>query len=408
MFLLTTLAASLSLWPHTTLAQPTNTLNTPEAQVLIDRIQERGGFFDSRQSIRHEVSTDPSTIRGVFAEAPIAVGQLLLRVPWELCISPTEEKYQRTSAQCMCDTERNVREALLQGNASLHGPYAYIMHAKEMELPNLWSAEERALLLRLLGDELPPKPQRLTTHLDWWTAACNGDLNDQIAVHSILLVVTRGVEVHGFSPDPPARSIMAPIYDLYNHRNGAWLNTRVRAGAARNFEMYASKDIAAGEQLYNSYGSGSDELYVTYGFTEQYPQLWDFEVEVNDELTRSAQGIQFTLDESETSEDSENPGPSLAVRWEGQTSRTPPSLEVVAALEGLLDRLKSRRADEGIDSAERSDSPHFGLIKTYISAIETALESAITVGRAAHDDSSEEYTTDKSARQNGMRSSEEL
>jgi hypothetical protein len=387
MLLLATLAASFSILSRTTHAQPTDTLNTPEAQVLIDRVRERGGFMDPRQSIRHEVPTDPTTIRGVFAEAPIAEGELLLRVPWELCIAPTEEESQRTSSQCMCDTEKNVREALLQGNASMHGPYAHIMRAKEMELPNLWSAEERALLVRLLGDELPPKPQRLTTHLDWWTGACNGDLNDQLAVHSILLVVTRGVEVHGFSQDPPARSIMAPIYDLYNHRNGVWLNTRVRAGAARDFEMYASKDIAAGEQLYNSYGSGSDELFVTYGFTEQYPQQWAFDVDVNDD--GSTQRVQFTLDASENAKGQENLGAPLTVAWEGQSFQSVPSLDVVAALEALLGRLKSRRADEGIDAFAGNESPHFGLIKAYISAVQTALESAAMAGRIAHSETSE-------------------
>jgi len=385
MFLFATLAACLSLLPCATFAQPTDILNTPEAQVLIDWIQESGGFFDPRLSIRHEVPTDKTTLRGVFAGAPIADGDLLLRVPWELCIAPTTTESGSnctTTSQCLCYAEQNLREAIKRGNSSIHGPYVDLLLAKKIELPNVWSAEERALLLRLLGGELPPKQQRLTTHSNWWLSACHGDTSDQLALASLLLLVTRGVEVK----EGPVWTIMTPVFDFLNHRNGAWSNTYLGSRAMEDFELYASRDIERGEQLYFSYKHGSDELFVHYGFVEQYPQQWTFEVEDLSEKYSSFREVQFMLDEYDTAEGLKN-----LVHWDGEIAQSGPSLEVVVALEGLRDRLKSRRATEGIDNTGgRSDSPHFSLIRAYVSAVETALESAVKVGRAAHVELGEE------------------
>ena len=66
---------------------------------------------------------------------------------------------------------------------------------------------------------------------------------------------------------------MVPVYDMYNHRNGEYLNTEVEIRDDA-FVMLARQSVAAGEQLYNTYGSKSGEIFRDYGFVEDYPQEW--------------------------------------------------------------------------------------------------------------------------------------
>lgn len=61
-----------------------------------------------------------------------------------------------------------------------------------------------------------------------------------MANHAALLVVQRSDD-----------NVMVPGYDLYNHRNGAHKNTNVRLD--QNHVTTASRTIAKGEQIYNSY-----------------------------------------------------------------------------------------------------------------------------------------------------------
>ena len=46
-----------------------------------------------------------------------------------------------------------------------------------------------------------------------------------------------------------SRTIMSPHYDLYNHRNGQWHNILVVAELFQKFDVYARRDIAAGEKI---------------------------------------------------------------------------------------------------------------------------------------------------------------
>ena len=77
------------------------------------------------------------------------------------------------------------------------------------------------------------------------------------------------------------------VYDLYNHRNGKYCNTKVRNKEFRTHELWASRTIEAGEQIHNSYnlcaeclgryvGYGTAEIFRDYGFVERFPQRWHF------------------------------------------------------------------------------------------------------------------------------------
>jgi len=84
---------------------------------------------------------------------------------------------------------------------------------------------------------------------------------------------------------------MVPVLDMYNHRNGHWLNVESTTAhdLSKDITAFASRDIQAGEQLQNSYSECMDEdceygeikytyltqhIFKDYGFVELYPRRW--------------------------------------------------------------------------------------------------------------------------------------
>lgn len=81
---------------------------------------------------------------------------------------------------------------------------------------------------------------------------------------------------------------LAAVYDMYNHRNGEYLNTALTIYRDESHELRAAKNIKAGDQIHNSYnmcdecegraeGYGTPDIFRDYGFVENYPQRWMFE-----------------------------------------------------------------------------------------------------------------------------------
>jgi len=68
---------------------------------------------------------------------------------------------------------------------------------------------------------------------------------------------------------------LAPLYDLYNHRNGKYHNTLVKVEEGESISIIAGRDINAGEEIFNTYGEGTLELFRDYGFVEPHPRVWN-------------------------------------------------------------------------------------------------------------------------------------
>ena len=68
---------------------------------------------------------------------------------------------------------------------------------------------------------------------------------------------------------------LAPLYDLYNHRNGKYHNTLVKVEEGESISIIAGRDINAGEEIFNTYGEGTLELFRDYGFVEPLPRVWN-------------------------------------------------------------------------------------------------------------------------------------
>eukprot|EP00978_Attheya_sp_CCMP212_P042926 scaffold270884_cov39-Attheya_sp.AAC.1 len=161
-------------------------------------------------------------------------------------------------------------------------------------IPDTYSKAGQLLLKKVFGNNMANVMQNeIGRHLIWLSTGCGADIeNDPVFVQAGLLTVARSCS----DPFTEGGSLMAPYYDMYNHINGKRLNTFIQRIQER-FKVTASKDIKAGEQIYNSYGSGTVSHLTHYGFVEQLPQRWMFNIpEIEGE---SQHMIGFDLDEDE-------------------------------------------------------------------------------------------------------------
>ena len=112
--------------------------------------------------------------------------------------------------------------------------YLASLEAYDPALPDAWSSLANVA-------KLPPRDWR--RHSAWFDAKCRpagaADGADGRALHLVVGRAGAGQGVH----------FMAPLYALYNHRNGRHHNTRVHVDAGVEVKVVAHRDIAAGERI---------------------------------------------------------------------------------------------------------------------------------------------------------------
>lgn len=74
--------------------------------------------------------------------------------------------------------------------------------------------------------------------------------------------------------------VLIPYYELYNHRNGDWLNTK--------FNSYNQCSICGGRNV--SFNFGTTLILNDYGFVESYPQRWILYGEIRFDLDEKKDG----------------------------------------------------------------------------------------------------------------------
>ena len=242
------------------------------------------GYFNPKQELRKDGENE--NMIGIFAKERIEKGELLLQVPFDLMI---KSDYPNEEGQMCCGTVKAVAREMKLGSKSIVAPYAnYLNEESKGQLPSAWSQAGKDLLYEIVGKSdgndprdtdnniFPVEPVEWLT-LDWWTY-CKGDKEDEISNQAAMLVVQRSDD-----------SIMVPGYDLYNHRNGKYHNTEITYQKGKAHTTRASKTIQKGEQIYNSYNRctecggradayGTAEILRDYGFVEDFPQHWHYEM----------------------------------------------------------------------------------------------------------------------------------
>ena len=214
---------------------------------VVAAIRAAGGYVDHRQQI---VELAPG-YRGVVARRAIDAGAVLARIPWSGLLA----------AEGTCPLALALAAKLRAKDAADPlAAYLASLETYDPALPDAWSSLDNVA-------KLPPRDWR--RHSAWFDAKCRPgggeDGADDRALHLVVGRAGAGQGVH----------FMAPLYDLYNHRNGRHHNTRVHVDAGVEVKVVAHRAIAAGEELYNSYGRSAPDMFRDYGFVEADPQTWD-------------------------------------------------------------------------------------------------------------------------------------
>jgi hypothetical protein len=269
-----------------------------------------------------------------------------------------------------CRAIYNLANELELGDESERAPYVrYLLAQSRGTMPGEWSgAGTRFLATDVLGDgDLPPYENSWRTKFDEvWSGGCSGtDPSSDPRAHAL----ERAAYWLASSRDED--TLMVPVYDMANHSNDpALLNTLSRkpekAGDA--FLLWASRDIAEGEQVYNSYNrcnacsdardgdcetysrARTPDLFANFGFVEDYPQNWEFDSHNDDgsDDDDSSDDDDDDDDDDDTEFDfclvRDAETGKLAARWGGREDDKPDALDV-RWLRGQLGRLRAL-ADE--------------------------------------------------------------
>ncbi|EED89622.1 predicted protein [Thalassiosira pseudonana CCMP1335] len=233
---------------------------------LLTWFTSHGGYVDPRITIGY----DENHIRGMMTTKEIPAETLLIHTPKTLVLS---DDVAPADDQC-ADIEAVIHE-LKVGTQSKWHTYFEFDDSTGSRVPSQWDPEGRAVK-ELEG--LPPYGET-HRHINWYKGSCRGgkELNE-IEWKAFMMFLTRAADLG-----------LVPIYDLMNHHNGK-INTKLERDSEGGLRVIALTDISANSPIYNTYARSGWESTVdtfnTYGFVEDYPQLW---VWTDDKLVQMTQ-----------------------------------------------------------------------------------------------------------------------
>ncbi|KAG7355308.1 spermine/spermidine synthase domain containing protein [Nitzschia inconspicua] len=267
------------------------------ARAILEWIQsDEEAFVHDKQIVRRSIDGDINSPIGIFASDEIEKGSLLVRIPWKFII---QSDNPNDTGQLPCGTVHALMRELNLGNESQFAPYVdYLLHEPDDHtIPSRYSENGQRLMLQIVdtnyvSGETRIPPEEPTSWLrDDWIGFCKADPNDTVGIKAATAVLQRSDD-----------AILIPGYDLYNHRNGKWTNTKSVAVQERYYQVIATRNIHKDEELFNTYNFchdcggrkneyGTPELYRDYGFIEKMPQRWHVDVDKT---------YQWDIDQNET------------------------------------------------------------------------------------------------------------
>jgi hypothetical protein len=227
-----------------------------------------GGFYNPKQEFRQDEKTG---IAGVFAKERIEKNEVLVTVPWDRTLK-SDGPEEEVQMMC-CGTVAALAREMRLGDESKFAPYVnYLNSQDDDQLPSAWTPAGQELLRTIVGGEVEEPEIPPAEPTEWLSFDCDGKSLDALSAKAAVLVVQRSEDF-----------IMIPAYDMYNHRNGKWFNTRTDTEDDVNHVTKAKRVIEAGEQIHVSYNQceecgGRDVGYGTggeyqYNFLERMPGM---------------------------------------------------------------------------------------------------------------------------------------
>jgi len=357
-------------------AEDLDALQDRLSQELVDWIRStEGGYINEKVQLRRSGDNDDGP-RGIFTNDVIEADEIICTIPWDIIVKPQQpedddeedDEEDDYGEDDTCSTMQALYDDMKEERTP-HGRYLKSMPRNF--LPAWWSEAGRELLQKLLGKRLPPQGVRdhhWTKNYAGEAEDCDGDMHDELWSHAVAMVSGRADD-----------DLLVPFYDMINHRNGEYMNTRHSIAEGRFYQLVAHRRIEAGEQLYNSYNQctvcggrhdefGTPEMFFHYGFVESLPHRW-FVSQVR---------LKFDLIESD------DPGGEPQVKF-----MVPPSIWGVTFMEDEVRRLEQfgedYRDDEGLAA---TISPfELEMIWQYHNAVLTAFRAAIQAAEDEIDES---------------------
>lgn len=321
---------------------------------FVSWFRSHDGTVDDRVTIGYEPDTN---IRGMIATAPIPAGTLLMRTPASLILSSPKRDQQ-------CEVVGGIIKEMEAGTQSKwHTYFEFDDSSGQQRIPSQWdrsNGQGRAM------DELQGLPPAGDTHrhLDWYQSACkNGEEMTDLDWKALLSFLTRAADLG-----------LVPMYDLMNHHNGR-INTKLEVDKEGALSVIALVDIPAEAPIFNTYARSGWEstvdVFNTYGFVEDYPQLWRWNDDNLTELTQANKdhaNQRYGMSNSDS-----NDNPSDRLQFEPNTHHhevlvLSPKLAALLPTKDLVSPLGNEQRSLA-DWKERIDAHHANLRASHANAL---------------------------------------
>lgn len=344
------------------------------AKAQIDWLRSRGGFVSSKIEIRNS---------GMFATGDFQEGENIIILPkgGDDGANVIMDHKGQDHRDLVCALARNLMRELKLGDKSRFSAYVnYLNDQPHGQLPSAWSEEGKKLLKKILGKSLPPVDP---VGLVYENRDCI-NMTSPFEVNAMMMVLQRGWD-----------NLLLPVYDMMSHRNGDYLNTESNSvhNEDEPVNVYASRAIKAGEELYTSYNLcldcgnrhqtyGTPDIFRDYGFVEGYPQRWifrdyDLAFEITDDGPNNG-----VADET-----------NLKLKWFPHQEPDPESINYMI---GEVKYLQSSEVKKYMDEANPSIPDHeLDTIRQYVEAFKKAF--AFAIEEAEHEDGGDQCDDDSGA-----------
>lgn len=228
-------------------------------------LQQNGAIISDQISIQDY--SDQKMGLGIMAIEPIKKDCLLCKIPRSLTLSRHTTEHRDSIKKQAKNSQWNqaIWAVILERrNQNSHWRPYFDMLPKDISTPMSWSKTEKALLKgsyiysSIDDEELFVKFEKDSRRMN--LRACEQEYffaGDLLSSYSFLE-----------DGSPPEDVTLVPVADLFNHSS---TNNNARLFYAKDFlEMVSIKDIAEGEQIFNTFGKLSNsQLLLKYGFIEK-------------------------------------------------------------------------------------------------------------------------------------------
>jgi hypothetical protein len=164
-------------------------------------IRSNGGWISEKLEVR-QIS---GALSGIFTKEPLADGEMVVEIPWDLIVKPPSPGLAR------CDKVEHVRGVTTKDPKEQNPYEKYLAGRSTNHIPLFWSTAGKQLLSELIEDDF--FSNGFENDIDEiWEEECES-VKDEKHVQAIMLQQTRG---EGEEID-----LLVPFGDLMNHRVSA-------------------------------------------------------------------------------------------------------------------------------------------------------------------------------------------